>query len=662
MSRPLALSGFSYMCGCVLACVLLYFGFSFSLLGALAAVMLLGAVILLVISKKTNKINKINTAVLSFMGLALLLCFFQGKYYIEPTYKFSDGKEYDISGTVEAVTYYDNSARLTLKADEVGKFSLYVPILTVVNEGDSFEGSFTFEKNTAEISSALADGVYLSAEGTDLSFEKSDNNSLDQKIRSLFGDRLYCCFDSLSAKVSEAVVTGNRSYLPTAVSESFKNAGAYHVLVISGMHLALAASFVMFLFGLLPIPRKTVYILEMIFVFFYMLVTGFGVSVVRSGIMLFVCAFGKISGSRYDPITSVMFAAMLMLIQNPFALLGLSFIYSFAAVFGIEVFYPAMMSFLEKYIKKLPYTLSLAADAISSVIFMSVSANIMLLPFEMLFGTAEPFRSVVSGTLLSVPSTAVVTVGLIFALVPHGLHFLILPLRLIMSLSVRVCLLITEWAERLPSLTVSLFAPIACFLIVVLFMLGLILVRKRKALIAVLCSFLFVFMSLAEISFVRNSSFLIVCTGAKGFSVASVQNSKAEIVVTDSSTVSDMKEALQKIHCNKVSTVILRDGLSGSVWSEVAKTGYVKGSSRSYDMGGLRVSVLLDENKDVPSCDVLVTRSLTGKARSDCTFTIAASGDIIESNLNSAASGRYLLAEEDKTMIIEVKNNSLYFI
>ena len=659
MSRPLAFSGFSFMCGCVLACVLLHLGFGFNVLGALAAVILLAVVLSLVIFK--NK-NKMNTAVLSFLGLALLLCFFHGKFLIEPAYSFADGEEYEISGTVENVTYYDSSARLTLKSDEVGKFNLYVPIVTVVDVGDSFEGTFTFEKNTAEISSAISDGVYLSAEKTSLNFEKSENKNKLLKIRELFGDRLYCCFDSLSAKVSEAVVTGNRSFLSSAVADSFKSAGAYHVLVVSGMHLALAASFVMFLFGLLPISRKTVYILEMIFVFFYMLVTGFGVSVVRAGIMLFVCTIGKISGSRYDPITSVMFAATLMLLQNPFALLGLSFVYSFAAVFGIEVFYPEMMGFLEKYIKKLPYFVSLAADALFSVILMSISANIMLLPFEMLFGMAEPIRSVVSGTLLCVPSTAVVTIGLVFACLPHGLHFLILPLRLIMALAVRVCLLITDFASKIPSVTVSLFAPCACFLMAALILLGMILVPKRKALTAVFCSILFVFMSFAEICFAKNSSFLIICTGAKGFSVASVQNCVAEIVVTDNSTVSDMKDALQKIHCDKVSVVILRDGISGSAWSDVSKTGYLKSASRSYDMQGLRISVLLDENKDVPNCDVLVTRSLTGKRRSECTFTIAASGDIIKDNLSSAAEGRYLLAEEDKTMIIEVKNNSLYFI
>ncbi len=658
MSRPLAVSGFSFMCGSVFACVLLHLGYGFSLLGALAAVILIAAVISFVLSR-----NKMNTAVLSFFGLALLLCFLHGKYLIEPAYGFANGEEYDLCGTVEEVVYYDSSARLTLKSDDVGKFNLYVPVLTVVDVGDSFEGTFTFEKNTAEISSAIADGIYLSAEETGISFEKNENagNTL-LKIRELFGDRLYCCFDSLSAKVSEAVVTGNRSFLPSDVSDSFKTAGAYHVLVISGMHLALAASFVMFLFGLLPISRKTVYILEMIFVFFYMLVTGFGVSVVRAGIMLFVCTLGKISGSRYDPITSVIFAAMLMLLKNPFALLGLSFVYSFAAVFGIEIFYPGMMSFLEKYIKKLPYFLSLAADGLSSVVFMSISANIMLLPFEMLFGTAEPLRSVVAGTLLSVPSTAVVTIGLIFACVPHGFHFLIMPLRVIMALAVRLSLLITNCAGKLPSVTVSLFAPLACFLMAVLIILGMIFVPKRKALTAVFCSVFFVFMSLVEIGFARNSGFLIVCTGSKGFSVASVQNSVAEIVVTDNSTVSDMKEALQKIHCDKVSVVILRDGLSGSAWSEISETGYLKNSSRSYDMEGLRISVLLDENKDVPSCDVLIRRSLASKSRSDCTFTIAASGDIIKDNLSSTAAGRYLLAEEDKTMIIEVKNNTLYFI
>lgn len=667
MSRPLAFSGFSFMCGCVLACVLLHLGANFAVLGILAAAVLVVALAIFVISrvkseKKAKNSYKTNTAVLSFFGLALLLCFIHGKFLIEPTYKYADGKEHSLHGTVESVNYYDTSARLKLKSADGTKFYLYVPILSVVNEGDSFSGEFTFEKSAVDVSSPISDGIYLTAEEKSISFKETGEISLLQKTREIFKKRLYCCFDSLSAKISEAVVTGDRTYLPAEISDGFKSAGAYHVLVISGMHLTLAASFAAFLFGLLPISRKKVYLLELLFVFLYMLVTGFSVSIVRAGIMLAVCTFGKMSGSRYDPITSVTFAAMLMLLANPFSVLSLSFVYSFAAVFGIEVFYPEMMGFFEKRVKKLPYYLSLAADGVLSVVCMSICANAMILPFEMLFGTCEPMRSVVAGSLLAVPSTAVVTVGLLFACVPHFLHFLILPLRSVMAAASRLCVKITEFVTLLPSVTVSMFAPIACFLTALVILLGFIFARKRKDMIAVLCAVLFVFMSAVEMNFASGSSFLIVCTGSKGFSVASVQNSTAEIVVTDSSTVSDMKDALTKVHCKNVSAVILRDGLSESVWSGLGKTGYLKANSRSYDIGGVRVSVMLEEKGDAPDCDVLVTRSLLNGEKSDSTFTIVSSGAIIKDNLNSALAGRYLLAEEDKTEIIEIKNNSLYVI
>ena len=662
MSRPLAFASASFLLGCVAACVLLkLIGVSVgaTVLAVLSLCLLVSGIISLIKLKKSNKLTGV---VLSFCGLALLLCFLRVSFQIKPAFNLANGTSYKLSGTVEDLDYRDTSIRATLKPTNSPKFIVTLPILTEVQIGDSFSGEFILEKYDFEVYSQIGNGIYLKSTENTVSFERDNSEKKLLQVRETLSKRLYCCFDSLSAKLSEAMTIGNDDYFPASISDDFTSAGASHVLVVSGMHLAIVASFVMFLFGIFPVSKKISYLIELIFIFGFAVLTGFSFSIVRAGVMLIVCLSSKLTGSRYDPITSVMFSAMLILLFNPFAVLSASFVYSFAAVFGIEVFYPQIMNLVSEKTKKLPYYLTQILTAVLSVVFLSLSANIMLLPFEMMISTAEPLRSIISGTLLAVPSTLVVTIALVFAILPHSLHFLVLPLRIIAAIASRACVFVVQKVSLLPSLTVSLFSNFACVAIVILIVVGYILFRKNKALIAFSCAVMFVFISVIEVGFTKNSSFVVVCSGSGGYSSAIVENGEAEIIVTDNSLLSETTDALQKLHVNKITRVILRDGLSANIWGQKAKVLYCENASRSYDVGGLRFSFMLDETGESPDCDVLVTKSLTHGADSTSTFTIVAEGDIMKSSLSGSFSGRYMLSSENSTSIFEVKNSKLYII
>ena len=146
MSRPLAFASASFLLGCVAACVLLkLIGVSVgaTVLAVLSLCLLVSGIISLIKLKKSNKLTGV---VLSFCGLALLLCFLRVSFQIKPAFNLANGTSYKLSGTVEDLDYRGTSIRATLKPTNSPKFIVTLPILTEVQIGDSFSGEFILEK------------------------------------------------------------------------------------------------------------------------------------------------------------------------------------------------------------------------------------------------------------------------------------------------------------------------------------------------------------------------------------------------------------------------------------------------------------------------------------------------------------------------------------
>lgn len=140
-----------------------------------------------------------------------------------------------------------------------------------------------------------------------------------------------------------AMVTGDRSYLGSALRTPFERTGSFHLLVVSGLHLGIFATFVFAIGRRLHIGRLPLTAITLSLSLAYALLTGFGQPVQRAYAMLALYLIGRLLYRDRGRLNSLGFAALCLLVFDPHALFdpGLEMtLLTVVAVAGIAV--PAM--------------------------------------------------------------------------------------------------------------------------------------------------------------------------------------------------------------------------------------------------------------------------------------------------------------------------------
>lgn len=179
---------------------------------------------------------------------------------------------------------------------------------------------------------------------------------LPEQIRCDLRDFLDKRFDSEHAAIYRALLIGDRAGIHKNRLETFKASGVIHIFAISGIHLSLVAS-VLFLvfywllrrstFLLLHFSCRKLALLSTIpFLTAYALLAGAQTPVLRSLIMVIVFIVAFCVQRQRSPFTTLSFAALLILIDNPLSLFTVSFQLSFIAVASLILIFPRLQQLL----------------------------------------------------------------------------------------------------------------------------------------------------------------------------------------------------------------------------------------------------------------------------------------------------------------------------
>ena len=120
------------------------------------------------------------------------------------------------------------------------------------------------------------------------------------------------------AAVVSGLLLGNKEHLPTEVALQFKTCGLSHLFAVSGFHLSFWTGVLVFTLGKNR-NRRHICILACLFILFFMALTGFSVSVCRSGFMLLTVFAGNLFRRDADSLNSLGLAVFLLLTGNPFS-------------------------------------------------------------------------------------------------------------------------------------------------------------------------------------------------------------------------------------------------------------------------------------------------------------------------------------------------------
>jgi len=281
--------------------------------------------------------------------------------------RFYNGQEVTIEGTVSAEPEIrDNSTRLRFSTSEIngqevsGDALLFVPRYPEYSYGDVLRvrgkletppqlGDFDYQgylENRQIYSTTLYPEIEVLETGKGfkpLAWVYSLKSSLSKSIARVMPEP--------QASLVQGIVLGIRYNIPQEVKNAFAVTGTAHILAISGLHLSILAGIMLSLGLRLFGKRRYTYIwLALVVIWLYALITGLNPPVVRGAIMASLFLGAELLGRQRTAITSLAFAAAIMVAVDPDILWDAAFQLSFLAMAGLIFIAPPLMGLGRKLV------------------------------------------------------------------------------------------------------------------------------------------------------------------------------------------------------------------------------------------------------------------------------------------------------------------------
>ena len=304
-------------------------------------------------------------------------------------------------------------------------------------------------------------------------------------------------FEGESLALLSALTLGEKRNFPQDLKESYSAAGASHILALSGLHLG-----ILYVLLTLVLPlrggsfcyrflRESIIVLAL---WWFAFVAGLSPSVVRSAILFSLMSLGRLSGHDVSPLSSLSFAAIVMLLFSSHLLFDISFQLSFAAVSAILLLVPPLHERLALY-KRGPVFRYLA-----NLLMLSVAAQVGTMPFVWYYFGVFPVYFLLTN-LFVVPLAFIVMLLVVIVWVLTPIPFMQQGVAWMLRMVVDLMNSGVEWVAMLPGASFALppFGVFGVLCVAVLIVLSLMAVYCRRlwlCLFTLCCAVLFVVISL----------------------------------------------------------------------------------------------------------------------------------------------------------------------
>ncbi len=188
--------------------------------------------------------------------------------------------------------------------------------------------------------------------------------------------------------ITNAVILGDNSGLTDEMQKSFRYTGTAHIIVISGMHIALIILAILKIAEMLKLGYKTKYITSILILSGYCFTVGMTPPVARSYIMGLIYLLSKLLWEKAEMDKSFWIAYLGILFFNPEQLFSLSFQLSFGAVFAMIYIYELIKNEKDNFfieMLKLSFIIQLVLSPLFVIYFgtmpiLSIFANMVAIP------------------------------------------------------------------------------------------------------------------------------------------------------------------------------------------------------------------------------------------------------------------------------------------
>ena len=273
-------------------------------------------------------------------------------------------------------------------------------------------------------------------------------------IRLTLYDRLISALGVQYGTVAYGMLTGDKSELDETTLRLYNLSGIGHILAVSGLHIGLLAALIMVLLEKCRVPRTVRAVVTFCALLVYAAFVGFTASVLRAVIMCGVTMIVFLCGARKDTLSTLSLAFCLILLISPLSLFEVGFLMSFAAVFGLALFYRPFHKALTKI--KLP-------KFVSAPLATTTAVQVGIAPIAgYFFGGLQTYS--VLFNLLLIPVLTLTFAVLVF-LLPLVFLFSVPSLLRLAGVGLAFVDSVVGIVPMLPINTIPVFAHAALFLL-----------------------------------------------------------------------------------------------------------------------------------------------------------------------------------------------------
>lgn len=192
-------------------------------------------------------------------------------------------------------------------------------------------------------------------------------------------------FPQDTAAFAKSLVLGDDSQLSYETLTAFSVTGVRHIIAVSGLHVSIFLAMICFVTKKRPVLTA---IIGMPILLLFSAVVGFTPSIIRACVMQMLLWLALCVDKEYDAPTAISLAALVVLLQNPWAASSVSFQLSFGSVAGILLFAePIQQYFQTKLGGKKTWRI---LRVISTSVSVSLAANTLIIPLmAYYFGTVS---------------------------------------------------------------------------------------------------------------------------------------------------------------------------------------------------------------------------------------------------------------------------------
>ncbi len=243
-------------------------------------------------------------------------------------------------------------------------------------------------------------------------------------IRNFLSQNIQKCVKGESGKLLTVLLLGDKTQLNNSTEKQFREAGISHIIVVSGLHLSIIVSSVFLFINIIFKKRKVSAVVATFVIVFYMCITGFSYSVMRSAIMNMIYMLSFFIYKKPQAVNSLGFAGFIITMLNPLAIGNISLLMSFSATLGITTLGSILC---DSFNKKLPHSithgkgkpLGIIVKYITECIFISLSATVFTLPVMVFVFQQFSLYFILSNLLVTAIAPITIMCGCALVILPY---------------------------------------------------------------------------------------------------------------------------------------------------------------------------------------------------------------------------------------------------